>query len=168
MPIVSVATFARDTGKKPKDIHAYIAQGVVVKTKEGYIDTDNAKNALFQLKHQPKVIIDAFIEETDNDFKEPDNAKSSQAGTDELEHWKIEIAKRQVTRHDIAIEKANAVLIPTDLVKTYNRYGVKVFVESFRTTFERKIDLIALKYKLSSADAAKLRKETIEAINEAS
>lgn len=166
MPILTVKEFAAATGKKPKDIHAYVSGKYVVKTKEGYIDTTDTKNNSFLLKHGLKKDQQEIDEiETGGIVSEQEPAKPKEPYF--LDRLKGELLEVSILKGKIDLDKKQSEVFPVELVKELVMRQGKNLTESFRRTMESLLDQWALKYKIGREDIMKMVKELIESINEA-
>lgn len=162
MPLYKIAKFAEMTGKKPKDIHAYISQKKIVKTKEGFIDTDAPLNSTFLEKHQDKAIKNEVeeLEYIANDEPKKDN-------TYFLDLKKGEYLDLQNAKLRMDLEKKHGAVFPIELVKELVVKQAKALTNSYKQHLEQYLDQLAVKFKIGNADIMKALKEMSEGLNKA-
>ena len=163
MPLYKVAKFAEMTGKKPKDIHAYIAGKKVVKTKEGFIDTDHPINNAFLLKHQGKII------ESEVKIAEEGTGGDTKSGTGDyfLDVKRGEYLDIQIAKGKIDIEKKSGEVFPIQLVKELVIRQTKTLTESYKQHMEQFLDHLQVKFKVPRPEIVKVIKELAEGLNKA-
>lgn len=170
MPKVTAKELADMTGWETKNLSVYVTRKKLVKDKNGLFDVDEPKNALFIAQNKaegtkkpektpPKGKKEAAIRDLD------DEVKKVKAITMQLEVNKLVMQEQSIRRNQIEIEKKEGQLIPTELIKALFLTHSKSITMTFKEGMEKIVDLFTIKYKLSQADAANMRKTMVEAIN---
>ncbi len=85
----------------------------------------------------------------------------------EFEELKTDIKKLEKKELEIKIAKMEGGLLPIEPLKSLILNYSRTMVIQFRQALEKNIDLLVIKYKLSGADAAMMRRNVVESINEA-
>jgi hypothetical protein len=85
----------------------------------------------------------------------------------ELERLKTEIAKRELIKRDIDIEKKRGETMPVELFMAMLRQYNQSNNRSFRRALDQVVSRFSIKYKLSIADQAEMRKIVVEEVNTA-
>lgn len=170
MPKVTAKELADMTGWETKNLSVYVTRKKLVKDKNGLFDVDEPKNALFIAQNKaegtkkpektpPKGKKEASARDLDEEVKKVE------AITMQLEANKLVMQEQSIRRNQIEIEKKEGQLIPTELIKALFLTHSKSITMTFKEGMEKIVDLFTIKYKLSQADAASMRKTMVEAIN---
>lgn len=85
----------------------------------------------------------------------------------EIEKEKLKKLQKENSRHDIAIHKANGLLIPTQLIERYVVQMARAQTTAFRQALENRLDQLGVRYRLTPEDLARERKIIIDQINAA-
>ncbi len=85
----------------------------------------------------------------------------------EIEKEKLKKLQKENSRHDIAIHKANGLLIPTQLMERYVVQMARAQTTAFRQALENRLDQLGVRYRLTPEDLARERKIIIDQINAA-
>lgn len=150
----------------------YIERESVFMDESGLFDDKHPTNAKFLQKRAKTLAKKGQITDIDSQeipFVRP--TINSQLGVavgvvDELEAEKIKIAKLEVKKREVQLEKWEGSVIPVDLVQTVAGTQVRIVGQSLKQAMEREIDLLGVKYKMGGAAVIELRKKINQAINE--
>lgn len=168
MPILSVAEFAKLTGKKPKDIHAYVCQNKLVKSKEGRIDTGILQNKSFLTKWTLKKD-QSDIEELETGMSSVKSEKKESASDGDgfyfLDKLKGDLLEVNIEKGKLDLERKQGEVFPIEMVQTLILQQAKSLVESFKQALDDIVDLFIIKYKLSNSEAMDIRRNIAERIN---
>lgn len=161
MPLYKVVRFAQMTGKNPKDIHAYVAQKKLVKTKEGFIDTDTIINATFLAKHQDK----AVKKELDGLNAGESSTPPSGTGDYFLDVKRGEYLDVQIAKGKIDLEKKHGEVFPIELVKELVMKQAKALTSGYRQHLAQILDLWEIRFKIPHGEIVKALKEMGVSLN---
>ena len=166
MPLHKIAKFAEMTGKTPKDIHAYISQNKIVKTKEGsivYIDTDKPINNAFLLKHQGKILENEVKSLEDGTLSTP-KVGNGEYFLDVKRGMYLDI---QIAKGKLDIEKKEGEVFPIQLVKELVMRQAKSITEAYKQHLDQFLDHLSMKFKVPRVEIVKANKEIAEGLNKA-
>lgn len=182
MAIYSRKEFATKCGMATNELSVYISRRKVVVV-DDTIDTANQLNFTFFTKKQQN------NEATENITRQQEinktqtqetgkpktrNKPRSESDQDyffqleqEQKEIQIEKAKQEVELLKIKTEKAQGVVIPTDLVKIIFSQHTKYMLVEFNNAADKMTLDISKKYGLSNAQTAELRKQLTSELNKA-
>lgn len=193
MAILTKKEVSERSGVELKNIHNYIKRGKLILNPHGMVDTDNAVNRAFLMRHSEKVarkakhnvndqhnieleylrqdgIIDPVIkdEPAPKIFDEkgneiPDYAQSEQ----KLKYLDTLKREREVQKLDIEIAKKRGEVIPSELIPPVILQHNQSIITSFKNEFEDWLRVHAKKYDMTQSDVAEVRAESVSWINRA-
>jgi hypothetical protein len=82
-----------------------------------------------------------------------------------FKHWQAEKYRIDGQLRELDFQKKMGALIPTELMGAVIAQQSKSFSSAFRQSLSRMVDMLVIKYKLTGADAADMRKMVVDTVN---
>lgn len=182
MAVYSRLEFSDLLQMNPRALSVYIGNGAVEVNKKDQIDTSVLKNEKFMTDRQKKLAsgkVKPFNRDgsetspvtgvTPKPTQTAQTISAAKAAAMDLEKEMLEIEKLKETNRYLRTkaDKAEGLVIPTDLVKSLLLQHSKSIANNFKQALEESITLMAAKFGASSEDMQSARKGVLEKLNAA-